>query len=49
MSERAAHYFSQLGPEVVLQLYKLYQPDFELFGYQATQYLDIAGSNYRTT
>jgi len=45
ISELAKQYFSQLDDEVAWQLYKLYQPDFQLFGYKATEYLGIASNN----
>lgn len=42
--ERARVYFSQLQRDVVLELYELFRVDFEMFGYDAKEYLDAAGS-----
>ena len=38
-TERIAAHFSSLEVDVRLKLYELYKMDFEMFGYDATQYL----------
>ena len=38
-TERIAAHFSSLERDVRLKLYELYKMDFEMFGYDATQYL----------
>ena len=46
LSERARAYFSQLQRDVVLELFELFRVDFEMFGYDAKEYLDVAGSKH---
>ena len=38
-AERIEHYFSMLDQSVKLRLYNLYDIDFEMFGYSATDFL----------
>ena len=38
----ARQYFQQMDRHTVWRLYKLYQMDFELFGYSPDMYLDMA-------
>ena len=38
-SDRIAAHFSKLKKDVRLRLYELYKMDFEMFGYDATEYL----------
>ena len=38
-SDRIAGHFSKLKKDVRLRLYELYKMDFEMFGYDATEYL----------
>ena len=38
-SDRIAAHFSKLKKDVRLRLYQLYQLDFEMFGYDASEYL----------
>eukprot|EP00090_Calanus_glacialis_P020054 TRINITY_DN30843_c0_g1_i1.p1 TRINITY_DN30843_c0_g1~~TRINITY_DN30843_c0_g1_i1.p1 ORF type:complete len:323 (-),score=62.46 TRINITY_DN30843_c0_g1_i1:33-893(-) len=44
LSERARAYFSQLQRDVAIELFELFRVDFEMFGYDAKEYLDVAGS-----
>ena len=44
-SQLAVSYFSSLQRHTVLQLYQLYRPDFELFGYSPDKYLQLAISD----
>ena len=37
---RTVQYFSQLGSMDKIELYKMYELDFEMFGYSADMYLD---------
>lgn len=39
-------YFSQLSKQLVHDLYKKYQLDFELFGYESREYFDYATSTF---
>ncbi len=36
---KTAHYMGLLSPDVRRQIYKLYEPDFEMFDYSAKDYL----------
>lgn len=39
-------YFSQLNKQLVNDLYKKYQLDFELFSYEPTEYFEYATSTF---
>ena len=39
--ERIAKYFKQLDKGLRRRLYKVYRPDFEMFGYSGKEFLDI--------
>jgi len=41
-AERAVKYFSELTKDEVVQLYKLYKADFDLFSYDPETYIDVA-------
>ena len=41
-AERAVKYFSELTKDQVVQLYKLYKADFDLFSYDPETYIDVA-------
>jgi len=42
--DKAFHFFSFLSKSDVLNLAKLYEADFEAFGYEFQSYLDVAGA-----
>ena len=46
LSERARAYFSQLQRDVAIKLFELFRVDFEMFGYDAKEYLDLATSTF---
>ena len=41
--DRSRKYFSELKLKTVKKLYKIYQVDFEMFGYSPLSYYDYAG------